>query len=65
MSIPTASFRRRPNPLNGQPVLDSNGQPVYNYDLAIPVMLLHFFPTGILGLGLTALARQLHVRNGR
>jgi SSS family solute:Na+ symporter len=37
------------------PVLDSNGQPVYNYDLAIPVMLLHFFPTGILGLGLTAL----------
>ena len=29
--------------------------PVYDYDLAIPVMLLHFFPTGILGLGLTAL----------
>jgi SSS family solute:Na+ symporter len=43
------------NPLNGQPVLDSNGQPVYNYDLAIPVLLLHYFPTGILGLGLTAL----------
>jgi SSS family solute:Na+ symporter len=43
------------NPLNGHPVLDSHGQPVYNYDLAIPVMLLHFFPTGILGLGLTAL----------
>ena len=43
------------NPLDGQPVLDSNGQPVYNYDLAIPVMLLRFFPTGILGLGLTAL----------
>lgn len=43
------------NPVNGQPVLDSHGQPVYNYDLAIPVMLLHFFPTGILGLGLTAL----------
>jgi SSS family solute:Na+ symporter len=41
--------------LTGQPVLDSNGRPVYNYDLAIPVMLLHFFPTGILGLGLTAL----------
>ena len=32
-----------------------DGTPVYNYDLAIPVMLLHFFPTGILGLGLTAL----------
>lgn len=43
------------NPLNGSPVLDSNGQPVYNYDLAIPVLLLHYFPTGILGLGLTAL----------
>ena len=41
--------------LTGAPVLDSNGSPVYNYDLAIPVMLLHFFPTGILGLGLTAL----------
>jgi len=41
--------------LSGQPVMDSYGQPVYNYDLAIPVMLLHFFPTGILGLGLTAL----------
>jgi SSS family solute:Na+ symporter len=43
------------NPINGEPVLDTNGNPVYNYDLAIPVMLLHFFPTGILGLGLTAL----------
>jgi len=43
------------NPINGQPVLDTRGDPVYNYDLAIPVMLLHFFPTGILGLGLTAL----------
>lgn len=43
------------NPLNGQPVTDSKGDPVYNYDLAIPVLLLHYFPTGILGLGLTAL----------
>src|SRR6185369_6878860 len=43
------------NPLNGQPVLDSNGQSVYNYDLVIPVMLLRFFPTGILGLGLIVL----------
>ncbi len=43
------------DPLSGRAVLDSNGTPVYNYDLAIPVMLLHFFPTGILGLGLTAL----------
>jgi len=43
------------NPVNGQAVLNADGTPVYNYDLAIPVMLLHFFPTGILGLGLTAL----------
>ncbi|MBV9469223.1 MAG: Na+/galactose cotransporter, partial [Abitibacteriaceae bacterium] len=27
----------------------------YNYDLAIPMMLGHYFPSGILGLGLTAL----------
>ncbi|HWZ52183.1 MAG TPA: sodium:solute symporter family protein [Granulicella sp.] len=41
--------------VSGQEVLDTNGNPVYNYDLAIPVLLLHFFPTGLLGLGLTAL----------
>ncbi|HWQ33533.1 MAG TPA: sodium:solute symporter family protein [Blastocatellia bacterium] len=27
----------------------------FNYDLAIPMMLAHYFPTGVLGLGLTAL----------
>ena len=43
------------DPLTGKAVVDSSGNPVYNYDLAIPVMLLRFFPTGILGLGLTAL----------
>ncbi len=35
--------------------LDKNGKPVYNYDLAIPNLLLHYFPTGMLGLGMTAL----------
>jgi SSS family solute:Na+ symporter len=35
--------------------VDRNGAPVLDYDLAIPNMLLHYFPTGILGLGLTAL----------
>jgi SSS family solute:Na+ symporter len=52
---PHGIIPEKTNALNGQPVLDTNGNPVYNYDLAIPVMLLHFFPTGILGLGLTAL----------
>lgn len=27
----------------------------YNYDMAIPMMLAYYFPTGLLGLGLTAL----------
>lgn len=39
----------------GKPVLNELGQPVRDYDLAMPVMLLHYFPTGMLGLGLTAL----------
>jgi SSS family solute:Na+ symporter len=43
------------DPLSGKAIMNADGTPVYNYDLAIPVMLLHFFPTGILGLGLTAL----------
>ena len=43
------------DPITGKAVMSADGTPVYNYDLAIPVMLLHYFPTGILGLGLTAL----------
>jgi solute:Na+ symporter, SSS family len=39
----------------GHPVLDVNGNVVLDYDLAIPSMMTHYFPTGILGLGLTAL----------
>jgi len=41
--------------ITGAPVFNADGTPVYDYNQAIPVMLLHFFPTGILGLGLTAL----------
>src|SRR5499427_4234651 len=42
-------------PGTNRPVLDQNGKPVLDYDLAIPQMLVHYFPTGMLGLGLTAL----------
>ena len=41
--------------ITGKDVVDSNGQLVYDYDKTIPVLLLTFFPTGVLGLGLTAL----------
>jgi solute:Na+ symporter, SSS family len=43
------------DPSSGQPVLDRNGSPQLDYDLAIPNMLLHYFPTGMLGIGITAL----------
>ena len=52
---PHGIIPEKTDPITGKPVFDASGAPVYNYDLAIPVMLLHFFPTGILGLGLTAL----------
>jgi SSS family solute:Na+ symporter len=39
----------------GKPVVDKNGHGLLDYDLAMPNMLLHYFPTGMLGLGLTAL----------
>ncbi|HEX4545362.1 MAG TPA: sodium:solute symporter family protein [Candidatus Acidoferrum sp.] len=40
---------------NGKPALDKDGKPQLDYDLAVPNMLLHYFPPGMLGLGLTAL----------
>ena len=43
------------DPISGKPLIDQNGKPVLNYDLATPNMLLRYFPTGLLGLGLTAL----------
>src|SRR6202453_3791101 len=52
---PTGIIPAKINPVTGAAVLNADGTPTYNYDLAIPVMLLHYFPTGILGLGLTAL----------
>ena len=35
--------------------IDAAGHAVLDYDLATPMMLVKFFPTGMLGLGLTAL----------
>jgi solute:Na+ symporter, SSS family len=43
------------DPNTGAPARDSEGHTQLDYDLAMPNMLLHYFPTGILGLGLTAL----------
>jgi solute:Na+ symporter, SSS family len=39
----------------GEPALDKDGKAQLDYDLAVPNMLLHYFPPGMLGLGLTAL----------
>src|SRR5258708_33121558 len=38
----------------GNPVL-RNGKAVLDYDLATPMMLIRFFPSGLLGIGLCAL----------
>ena len=56
---PTASARGKgliPAKLdeNGSPII-KNGSVVLDFDLATPMMLVHYFPSGILGLGLCAL----------
>jgi len=43
------------DPRTGEPLRDARGRVVLDYDLATPMMLMHFFPAGLLGLGLTAL----------
>ena len=40
---------------DGAPLIDAAGRTVLDYDLATPMMLVQLFPTGMLGLGLTAL----------
>jgi solute:Na+ symporter, SSS family len=40
---------------DGTPLVDSLGRAQLDYDMALPAMLTHYFPTGMLGLGLTAL----------
>src|SRR5919107_2767865 len=39
----------------GAPLLDTAGRVVLDYDLATPMMLVNLFPSGMLGIGLTAL----------
>ncbi|HET7790399.1 MAG TPA: sodium:solute symporter family protein [Gemmatimonadales bacterium] len=39
----------------GHPALTATGAAVPDFDLATPMMLVHFFPAGLLGLGITAL----------
>jgi len=39
----------------GQVERDKNGNLVLDYNMIIPQMLLHYFPSGMLGIGLTAL----------
>jgi len=41
--------------VSGEVLHDGRGNIVQDYDLATPMMLVHFFPAGMLGLGLTAL----------
>jgi len=43
----------------GKPLQDAGGRVLLNYDCATPAMLIHFLPTGLLGLGLTALLASL------
>src|SRR5215203_1630620 len=40
---------------NGAPLVDAAGRTVLDFDLATPMMLVKLFPSGMLGLGLTAL----------
>src|ERR1700738_4149114 len=43
------------NPETGEVVKDKSGKVELDYNMVIPNMLLHYFPSGMLGLGLTAL----------
>jgi SSS family solute:Na+ symporter len=43
------------DPATGAALLDQAGHVVLDYDLSVPMMLIRFFPAGMLGLGLTAL----------
>jgi solute:Na+ symporter, SSS family len=46
---------QKENETTHEPVFAKDGKPEFDYDMAIPNMLLFYLPTGVLGLGLTAL----------
>ncbi len=52
------------NPVTGKPMLTASGEPLLDYDMATPNMLLHYFPDGDSGAGVDGAAGQLHERNG-
>ncbi|HEY0792570.1 MAG TPA: sodium:solute symporter family protein [Chthoniobacterales bacterium] len=55
-SAPTAVLLPpQKNAKTGDVVKDKDGHVVLDYNLVIPNMLLHYFPSGMLGVGLTAL----------
>ena len=43
------------DPRTGKLLLNAAGQPMLDYNMATPNLILHFLPTGLLGLGITAL----------
>jgi solute:Na+ symporter, SSS family len=52
---PASLIPPQTNPETGQIVKNEKGQPILNYNMVIPNMLLRYFPSGMLGIGLTAL----------
>ena len=52
---PASLIPPQTNPETGQIVKDEKGEPVLYYNMVIPNMLLRYFPSGMLGIGLTAL----------
>ena len=57
-----ALFRRRSTRPTQKPKLDKDGKIVLDYDLTMPMMLINYFPNGLLGLGLVAADGLIHVR---
>jgi SSS family solute:Na+ symporter len=49
----------RLDPATGALQHDAGGKPVLNFDRAAPNLLMHFLPTGLLGLGVAALLASL------